>query len=128
MTDQEALRLYTRLFTEALGEKPPEGMAYIAQFGCYRYQYPYGRDENGAPIGHSHSEWWPTSRVDWNAIHLLIERSEQNRKDWFIYLDGVGKTYSISIRNGDDYRISAASGSQPADMLEAFMQAAGLKE
>jgi hypothetical protein len=126
MTHSEAMRLYTRLFTEWLGEKPPSGFGFNEKHGCW-VRYNLGK----APGDFTHIsvDVWPCERVDWNAIHLLIEKSVM-AKGWNIGLQSPAEgdsDWAIDIGTLDsDTQLGMAWGSQPADMLAAFKQAAGI--
>ena len=93
MTDQKAMALYTRLF-EWLGEKPPKGYTYDAGFGGYCRIF-------DAWCKPSYS-FWPCEQVDWNAVHVLIEKTA--KKTGWVFdanrLNPYDVLHSIAIANG----------------------------
>ena len=112
MTDALDLALLTRLY-EALGEKPPE----------HAFYYPGGIYIVNPGLENEY--YWPCERVDWNALHLLAEKTAQKHEDWNIAMSHYGRRCVLSIYMGDG-KHTVSSGSQPADMLEAFRQAVGI--
>ena len=118
MTTAESLALLTRLYVEALGEKPPEGyIDYIDMLGYY-VRYVKGGEEH-----------WPAARVDWDVVFGLIDRMAQKYRDWSVVMEHFvsDKDWVISIMK-EDVILGTSWGPQPADLLPAFAQAAGLKE
>jgi len=71
MTEQEQMALLTRIYTEVLGQKPPEHYAYDETLGCYTDKEPVTFLHITDSLGW-HPERWPAEHVDWNSAMTTL--------------------------------------------------------